>query len=151
GAQGLQLGDGHRSLVIIAALGPGHVIPAALRGLGVGSVLGRPGEDVLEFGAPVFLLLLAIGRGQKQHGEAVAVHVAAGLAGVVGVADQPVPVALLTAGHQPVHGPADILGVFAVTDGRAFHEQGLGGDAGHGHGILVAVGTPVAIGVLLLG
>src|SRR5262249_6683856 len=88
--QGLHLGDRHRALVGVAASGLGGVVPAALRGLGVADVLDRPRQDVTQFLAAVLVLLVAVDAGEEQQGEAVAVHVAARLGRVVGVADQAV-------------------------------------------------------------
>src|SRR5262249_3652115 len=124
GAQGLDLGDRHRPLVLVGAVGLGGVEPAALRGLGVADVLDGPREDVLEAVAALLVLLVAVNGGEEQRGEAVAVHVAAGLGRVVGVADQAVAVALLAAVHQPLGHFADLLAVLALADGAALHEEG---------------------------
>src|SRR5262249_45615314 len=77
--QRLRLRDRHRPLVLVVAVLGGGVEPAALGGLGVADVLDGPGEDVLELGPAVLVVLVAVDAGQKERGEAVAVHVAAGL------------------------------------------------------------------------
>src|SRR5262245_44073497 len=120
GPDRLELGDRHRALVEVAAVGRRHVAPATAAGLGPAAELHRPRQDVLQLLAAVAVLLLAVDRRQEEQGEAVTVHVAAGLAGVVGVADQAVG---LAADHQPIDGPADAVGVLALADGAAFHEE----------------------------
>ena len=75
----------------------------------------------------------------------MAVHVAAAFLGVGRVAEQAVG---LAADHEPVHGPADAVGVLAVADGAAFHEHGHAGQGRHRHRVLAAVRLPVAVAVL---
>src|SRR5262249_20991431 len=99
GAQGLQLGDGDRALVEVAAVGRGDVAPAAAVGLGLAAELDGARQDVFHLLAAVAVFLFAVDAGEEHEGEAVPVHVAAGLAGVVGVADQAVG---LAADHEPI-------------------------------------------------
>src|SRR5262249_2632329 len=126
--QRLRLRDRHRPLVLVVAVLGGGVEPAALGGLGVADVLDGPGEDVLGLGRAVRVGLVVVDAGQKVRGEAVAVHVAAGLGRVVGVADEAVAVGALHAAlHEPVGAAADVVGVLALADGAALAEQGHAG------------------------
>ncbi len=132
GAEGLDLGDGHGALVVVAPLGFGSVVPAAAAGLGVSTIGDRAGEDVLELFAALTVFLIAVDGGEEEHAEAVAVHVAGRFRRIVRVADEAVAIAVLLAFlHEPVGGAADVLGILAFANGAAFHEQGHTGRLAH--------------------
>src|SRR5262249_8088668 len=150
--QRLSLRDCHRALVLVVAVLGGGVEPAALGGLGVADVLHGSGEDVLEPGPAVLVVLVAVDGGQGGGGGTVGVHVAAGFGRMIGVADEAVALAALHAAlHEPVGAAADVVGVLAFADVAAFHEQGHAGQRRHGDGVLIAVGAPVPVLVLLFG
>src|SRR5262249_20341857 len=146
GAECLNLSNRHRAFVLIVSILGGSVEPTALRGLGITDVLHGTREDVLEFLAAILVVLIAVDGRKEERAEAVAVHVATGLGGVLQLTDQAVAgTAPLTLFHEPVRSPADVVGVLTFPDGAAFHEKGHAGEGGHGHGILVADGSPVAV------
>src|SRR5262249_53122946 len=103
GPQRLHLRDGDRAFVLVVAVHLGGVEPPPLCGLGRADVLGGAGEDVLQLLPALTVILLAVDRSEKERGEAVAVHVAPGLGGVIRIADEPVATAALHAAfHEPV-------------------------------------------------
>ena len=116
--------------------------------LGVARELGGARQDVFELAAAFAFFLFAVDAGEEEQGVAVAVHVAAGLAGDVRVAEHAVGHA---AGHEPIDGPADVVFVFALAEGAALHEHGHAAQAGHRQRILAAERFPVAVLALGLG
>src|SRR5262249_32862075 len=97
GPQRLHLRNGGPAVVLVVAVHLGCVEPAALGGLSGADVLRGPRQDVFQFFPALAVILLAIDTGEKERGEAVPVHVAAGLGGVVGITDESVAAAALHA------------------------------------------------------
>ncbi len=119
--------------------------------------LAGGGDDLLEFLAALVVVLLPVDGGKEEEGEAVAVHVAAGLAGPGGVDEESVGLGPGYAGvvpvgffHEPPGAAEDVLLVLAVADGAALTQQGHAAEGRHGDGVL-AVLVPVAVLLLLLG
>src|SRR5262249_4021499 len=150
GAERLHLRDRDRAFVVVAAFGLGDVIPATAAGLRRDGVLDAARENVLELLAALAVLFIAVDAGEKQEAEAVAVHVAPSLGGVIRIADEPIAAAALHAPfHQPIRGAADVIRVLPVLDRAAFHEEGHAGEGRHRYGALICVGAPVPVLVLL--
>src|SRR5207247_1570550 len=85
----------HGAFVLVVAVDLGGVEPAALRRLGGGNVLGGAGEDVFQLLPALAVIFLAVDRRQEERGKAVTVHVAAGLGGVIVIADKTLTAAAL--------------------------------------------------------
>ena len=94
----------------------------------------------------IAIFLLAVDQGQEEQGVAMVVHVAP--AHAIERADQAIA---LSAIHQPIRGPANVVRVLAVPQRAPFHEQSHAAEACHGHGIGAARGFPVAVADLGFG
>src|SRR5262249_40811195 len=77
GTERLYLGDGDGALVKAAAVGAGHVAPAAPRRLGLAREVDGAGQDILQVAAALSVLLFAEDECQKEQGVAMVMHVAA--------------------------------------------------------------------------
>src|SRR5438128_5798157 len=113
GAERLHLRHRDRALVGVMAVGGRGVIPTAPGGLSLADKTDRPCQHILELAAAVVVFLLAVALGQEERAEAVAIHVATGLGGDVGIGQQTVALATI---HEPVGCPAYVIGVFALAE-----------------------------------
>jgi len=142
-AKSLDLRNGGRAFVGIAALRGADVPPSSCRRLCFSRELDGTCEDADELVSPRQILFFAEHLREKEHRVAVSVGVAIIL---FGIADQTTRLALTL--EEVDRGP-HLDGVLSMRRGRAFRKEGHASHGGHGGGIASFVSLPGTLSRLL--
>ncbi len=98
-AQALKLGYGNGTFIKVATVGCGDIAPAASCCLRLAAEEDGAGENVFQLLAPVRIIFFPLDAGHEQECKTMAIHVAAGLAWVTGIADHAVGLAARHESH----------------------------------------------------